>query len=182
MKNCDKTRIKKLLEKKKLSTNSKMKSIHSPFNFNFNLNSSGTTTKNNSFLKKGKSFTENNKFIKNFNSIGIINQKLSVYNLSELKKDFKRSRVYKKISCEFPSINFIKKRKINVNHNYGFTPKTYNNIFSDIRFKPFTPFLNDDTKKNNSYNKKHPRKVRNLKLIRRNRAKDKTRSKERSKK
>ena len=171
------------MEKKKLSPNTKIKSVHSPFNYNSNsnLNSSDTTLKNNSFFKRGKSFTENNKFTKNINSFGKINQK-SIYNLSQLKKDFKRSRIYKKISCEFPSINFISKRKKYVNHNYGFTPKTCHNIFNDVRFKPFTPFLNDDSKNNNSYNKKHPKKVRNLKLIRRIRAKDKTRSKEHTRK
>lgn len=178
-KNCDKTKIKKLLEKKQYSPNKKIKTVYSPFQFN--LNSSGSnSTKNNSYLKKGKSFTENNRFVQNYNSFGKMNQK-SDYNLSKLKKDFKRSRIYKKISCEFPSINFISKRKKNAKQNYGFTPKTCHNLFNDVRFKPFTPCIEEDSKKDSSFNKKSRKKLRNLKFLHRNKSKNKDKSQDSSK-
>ena len=178
-KNCDKTKIKKLLEKKKYSPNKKIKTVNSPFYFN--LNSSGSnSTKNNGYLKKGKSFTENNRFVQNFNSFGKMNQK-SDYNLSKLKKDFKRSRIYKKISCEFPSINFVSKRKKIAKQNYGLTPKTCHNLFNDVRFKPFTPCIEEDSKKDSSFNKKSRKKLRNLKFLHRNKSKNKDKSQDSSK-
>ena len=179
LKNCDKTKIKKLLEKKKYSPNKKIKTVHSPVQFH--LNSSGSNSlKNNSNLKKGKSFTENNRFVQNFNSFGKMYQK-SDYNLSKLKKDFKRSRIYKKISCEFPSINFISKRKKKAKQNYGLTPKTCHNLFNDVRFKPFTPCIEEDSKKDSSFNKKSRKKLRNLKFLHKNKSKNKDKSQDSSK-
>lgn len=150
---------------KKLSPINKVKFIlRSPLknNNNSQLNSSGINSlKNINSLCKINSFTENNKNEDLFKLKRNINQKIYLYSLSQLKKDFKQSRIYKKISCEYPSINFIKKRKKNSlpkNLSIGLTPKSDSkNSLNDIKFKPFTFFIEDESKKsnNNSSNKKN---------------------------
>ena len=87
-----------------------------------------------------------------------INEKNSVYSLSQWKKDFKRSRVYKKISCEFPSINFVANPKRKIRQNYAFSPTKDMNIFNGIRFKPFESFEDENEKGNSSFSKNKKRK------------------------
>ena len=103
-------------------------------------------------LVRGKSFLEN-PTLGNFDLKKRINEKNSVYSLLQWKKDFKRSRIYKKISCEFPSINFVAKPKRRIRQNYAFSPTKDMNIFSGIRFKPFESFEEENSKGNNSFNK-----------------------------
>ncbi len=149
------TMKKRSKEKNQSSPHNKLlKTSKSPFKFHFHLNKSDLSSSKNNTLFKGKSFTENTTFDKTFNLNKRINQKSSVYSLSQWKKDFKQSRVYKKISCEYPSINFIGKAKRNMKHNYGFSPNVDYNIFSATKFKPFTPFEEENSKGSNSLNKK----------------------------
>lgn len=96
-----------------------------------------------------------------------INEKNSVYSLSQWKKDFKKSRVYKKISCEYPSINFVKPKKnlkFNIPLSFPNVDDNYN-IFKEIKFKPFTSFLEDEkTKRNDSFKKFSKNKKRHFKF------------------
>ena len=74
--------------------------------------------------------------------------------------------MYKKISCEYPSINFVKKPKRKFKDNYTFCPKKDINMFTGIRFRKFESFEEDDSKgSNNSKNKK---KKRNLMFLHKN--------------
>ena len=142
------TNLKKIIGSQK-STKKRKK----PFNFQFNtIGNHSPHHKNNILLIKGKSFIENPPVdILNFNKR--INEKSSVYSVAQWKKDFKRSRIYKKISCEYPSINFVKKPKRNIKNNYAFSPTNNYNVFSGIRFKPFASFEEENSKGNNSLNK-----------------------------
>lgn len=132
-------------------------------NLNIRLNTSGSHSKKKNInnLKtnfiRGKSFIENKIFGENFNLSKRINEKNSVYSVSQWKKDFKKSRVYKKISCEYPSINFVKKPKRIFKNNYAFSPAHNANIFSEVRFKPFESF-EEEKSKVNSLTKKRRRK------------------------
>ena len=89
-----------------------------------------------------------------------INEKNSVYSLSQWEKDFKKSRIYKKISCEYPSINFVGRPKREFKHNYAFSPKVDYNIFNGIKFRPFKSFENGNNKRSNSLNKNNKKKKR----------------------
>ena len=109
-------------------------------------------------ISRGRSFIENKIFGDHFNLSKRINEKNSVYSLSQWKRDFKRSRVYKKISCKYPSINFVKKPKRVFKNNYAFSPTHNTNMFNEIRFKPFESFEEENSKENNSLNKKRRRK------------------------
>ena len=135
--------------------------------FKTHLNTSGNNTiKTNKFFKtniiRGKSFIESTIFDNNFNLTKRINEKNSVYSLSQWKKDFKKSRIYKKISCEYPSINFVAKPKRKFTQNYAFSPKVDYNIFNGIKFKPFTSFENENNKESNSFNKSHKKKKKHF--------------------
>ena len=139
----------------------KLKKIKKPHFYHLNTsNSHGKKINNNGVgtnLIRGKSFLETS----NLNSFDLkkrINEKNSVYSLSQWKKDFKRSRVYKKISCEFPSINFVAKPKRKIRQNYAFSPTKDMNIFSGIRFKPFESFDEENEKGNSSFSKNKKRK------------------------
>ena len=108
-------------------------------------------------LIRGKSFLES-PTLNNFDLKKRINEKNSVYSLSQWKKDFKKSRIYKKISCEFPSINFVAKPKRKITQNYAFSPNKDINIFSGTRFKPFESFEEEKIKGNSSFSKNKKRK------------------------
>lgn len=105
----------------------------------------------------------------NFSLSKRINEKNSVYSREQWKKDFERSRVYKKISCEYPSINFVGKKKRKFNSNYIFGSKKELNYLGEISFKPFSSIDGDDdasvgsssNRKNHSLSKKRKKK-RNL--------------------
>ena len=116
------------------------------------LSNSNSNNKNN-FMKSllnGRSFYENSKlFDDNLNLSKRIKEKSSYYSLSQWKKDFKKSRIYKKISCEYPSINFTGKPKKKINKNHEMSPRHNINIFQDIKFIPFTSF-SCDKKRNKS--------------------------------
>ena len=102
----------------------------------------------------------------NFSLTKRINQKNSVYSREQWKKDFERSRVYKKISCEYPSINFVAKKKRKLNSNYIFGSKKELNYLGEISFKPYSSICGDDdasigsssNRKNRSLTKKNNRK------------------------
>lgn len=74
--------------------------------------------------------------------------------------------MYKKISCEYPSINFVakKKRKLNANHIFG--SKKELNYLGEISFKPYSSIDGDDdasigsssNRKNSSITKKNNKK------------------------
>ena len=128
------------------TSNSLGKKIH-----NYNNNLVGTN------LVRGKSFLET-PMGNNFDLKKRIIEKNSVYSLSQWRKDFKRSRIYKKISCEFPSINFVAKPKRKISQNYAFSPTKDMNIFNGIRFKPFESFEEENSKGNNSFGKHKKRK------------------------
>ena len=82
--------------------------------------------------------------------------------------------MYKKISCEYPSINFVakKKRKLNANHIFG--SKKELNYLGEISFKPYSSIDGDDdasigsssNRKNSSLTKKKNKK-RNIGSLRR---------------
>ena len=148
--------------------------------FHFHLNTSGNGSliskkenKNNTnkFLSpliiRGRSFLNTSIFGDKYNLTKKIIEKGPVYNLSQWKKDFKRSRIYKKISCEYPSINFVKKPKRKFKDNYAFCPKNDINMFTGIRFKPFESFEEDNSKGSNN-SSKNKKKKRNLTFLHKN--------------
>ena len=96
-----------------------------------------------------------------------IKEKSSYYSLSQWKKDFKQSRVYKKISCEYPSINFVGKpnRKIK-RKNHEMNPTKFKNIFDDVKFIPLSSFSSE--KKRSESNSREKDSNRTLNKIRRN--------------
>lgn len=95
-----------------------------------------------------------------------INEKNSVYSREQWQKDFQRSRVYKKISCEYPSINFVAKKKRKLNGNHIFGSKKELNYLGEISFKPYSSIDGDDdasigsssNRKNSSITKKNNKK------------------------
>lgn len=157
----------KLLNIKNFSNKKKLKKLKPSFYYHLNTSGSNSVKKNNLKTPKiirGNSFIEQPVYGKKFDLNKRINEKNAVYSLSQWKKDFKKNRVYKKISCEYPSINFVAKPKRKFKHNYAFSPTHNHNIFNEIRFKPFESFDNDDSKGNNSFNKKKKKK-RNFMMI-----------------
>ena len=160
----------KISEIKYHSPNKNSPFLKPPFSFYLNT-SSIKKNKNKNYLKtnivKGKSFIENDVLEQNLHLSKRINEKNSVYSLSQWKKDFKKSRVYKKISCEYPSINFVKPKKnlkFNIPLSFPNVDDNYN-IFKEIKFKPFTSFLEDEkTKRNDSFKKFSKNKKRHFKF------------------
>ena len=157
---------KKLVNIRQISCNRKLKKIKVPYFLHLNTSGSNSLKKNNYNVLKtnfipGKSFIDTSPLGYNFDLKKRINEKNSVYSLSQWKKDFKRSRIYKKISCEYPSINFVGKKKKIITQNYVFSPKKDYNIFNGIRFKPFESFEEENSKgeKSNNKNKKRRRKL-----------------------
>ena len=141
--------------------------LHLLSNSNSNNNSN---TKNNKALNhfiSGRSLFETSKlFDDNANFSRRIKEKNSYYSLSQWKKDFKKSRVYKKISCEYPSINFVGKPKRKLKRkNQEFSPRRVKNVFDDVRFVPLSSFLSEN--KGSENNSKEKIKTRTLNKIRR---------------
>jgi hypothetical protein len=74
-----------------------------------------------------------------------INQKSSIYSVSKMDEQYKKSLEYKKNLCQFTSIDFgyivrksqkVKAKKKNILQSIG----NYNNIYNATRFKPFIAF------------------------------------------
>jgi hypothetical protein len=137
---------------------------------NLNTSSINSSKKNNNLV--GTNLTKGNSFVEspisgNFDLKKRINEKNSVYSISQWKKDFKRSRVYKKISCEYPTINFVAKPKRKIKHNFIFSPTKDFNIFSGIRFKPFESFQEEENSKGSKSKSlsRKKKKRRNLILL-----------------
>ena len=155
----------KLINIRQNSFNRKLKKIKDPYFLHLNTSGSQSFKKNNNLLKTNftrvKSILDASSLGNNFDLKKRINEKNSVYSLSQWKKDFKKSRIYKKISCEYPSINFVGKKKNKIKHNYIFSPQKDFNIFNGIRFKPFESFEEENSKgeKSNNKNKKRRRKL-----------------------
>ena len=127
---------------------------------------SNSNNKNNIIrpLLNGRNLFENSKINDdNLNLTKRIKEKSSYYSLSQWKKDFKKSRIYKKISCEYPSINFTGKQKKKIRKNHEMSPKIEKNIFQDIKFIPFTSFSIDNKTNNNSKDKNKNRTLNKIK-------------------
>ena len=104
----------------------------------------------------GRSLFETSKlFDDNANFSKRIKEKNSYYSLSQWKKDFKKSRVYKKISCEYPSINFVGKPKRKLKRkNQELSPRRIKNVFDDVRFVPISSFLSEHKRSENNSKEK----------------------------
>ena len=135
----------------------KIKNKNEKFPFNLLSNSSSHKNNNNKntllsqFLSK-KSLLDSSKINdENYNLNKRIREKESYYSLSQWKKDFKKSRIYKKISCEFPSINFVgsPKKKSIIKRNLEMSPIKFINNFNDVKFIPINSFSSDN-KRNES--------------------------------
>ena len=130
-----------------------------PFNIISNnpKNTNKNNNRNNNSLKhyiSGKNIFEISKiFDDNINLSRRIREKSSYYSLSQLKEDFKRSREYKKISCEFPSINFIAnmKKKLIKRNNDILSTKCINSL-GNVRFVPIGS-LGSESNREHSKNK-----------------------------
>ncbi len=133
----------KLLDIRQTSYKNKRKS---PILVSLNATSNNSSRKNNNLIVKGNSFIDS-PLLGNFNLQKRIIEKNSVYSISQWKKDFKKSRIYKKISCEYPSINFVAKPKNKMKQNYVFNPTKDFNIFKEVRFKPFESFEEEENSK-----------------------------------
>ena len=141
--------------------------IHLLSNSNSNNNSNTKNNKGLNHFISGRSLFETSKlFDDNANFSRRIKEKNSYYSLSQWKKDFKKSRVYKKISCEYPSINFVGKPKRKLKRkNQEFSPRRVKNVFDDVRFVPLSSFLSEN--KGSENNSKEKIKTRTLNKIRR---------------
>ena len=125
---------------------------------------------NNHLLRTGSSkkynYMRSAVFGGNFSLTKRIIEKNSVYSREQWNKDFQRSRVYKKISCEYPSINFVAKKKRKLNSNHIFGSKKELNYLGEISFKPYSSIDGDDdasigsssNRKNSSITKKTNKK------------------------
>ena len=104
----------------------------------------------------GRSLFETSKlFDDNANFSKRIKEKNSYYSLSQWKKDFKKSRVYKKISCEYPSINFVGKPKRKLKRkNQELSPRRIKNVYDDVRFVPISSFLSEHKRSENNSKEK----------------------------
>ncbi len=164
----------KISEIKYHSPNKKSPLMKSPINVYLNT-SSNRKNKSKKYLQtnilRGKSFIDYDLKI-NLSLSKRINEKNSVYSLSKWKKDFKKSRIYKKISCEYPSINFVGKPKNKFKKNLPcILPKVDDNynIFKGIKFKPFTSLIEDEnTKRNDNSKKNSKRKKRHFRFLTKN--------------
>ena len=141
--------------------------LHLLSNSNSNNNSNMKNNKGLNHFISGRSLFETSKlFDDNANFSRRIKEKNSYYSLSQWKKDFKKSRVYKKISCEYPSINFVGKPKRKLKRkNQEFSPRRVKNVFDDVRFVPLSSFLSEN--KGSENNSKEKIKTRTLNKIRR---------------
>lgn len=163
-------------KRKKIKTKLIIKARNRKENLPLNLlsnSSNNYNNKNNNILKHllgGKSIHENSKILDdNFNLSKRIKEKSSYYSLSQWKKDFKKSRVYKKISCEYPSINFVGKTKRKIKtKNQEMSPTKFINAFSDVKFIPISSFSSGNKRSSSNSRDKDKDKNRTLNKIRRN--------------
>ena len=125
---------------------------------NNNTNKNSNNNKHN-LLKhfvSGKSIFETSKIIdENINLSKRIKEKSSYYSLSQWKKDFKKSRIYKKIVCEFPSINFVGnpfKKKHIIKKKIELSPKKFIEGLNDVKFVPITSFSSENKRSENNMN------------------------------
>ena len=101
-----------------------------------------------------------------------INQKSSIYSVSKMDEQYKKSLEYKKNLCQFTSIDFgnivrkvqkVKsKKKMNLQSNGN-----YNNIYSSTRFKPFIAFdeIPKKSKSNTIKNNRNNKSIKNRRQI-----------------
>ena len=162
---------KKLKVKSKLIIKARNKKESIPLNL---LSNSSNNSNKNNILKhfiSGRNLYENSKiFDDNMNLSKRIKEKSSYYSLSQWKKDFKKSRIYKKISCEYPSINFVGKPRRLIKKNQEISPKKFINVFNDVKFIPLNSFSSDkkrsdssrDTDKDNTLSKIRRKKFHEL--------------------
>ena len=148
----------------------KIKNKNEKFPSNLLSNSSSHKNNNNKntllsqFLSK-KSLLDSSKINdENYNLNKRIREKESYYSLSQWKKDFKKSRIYKKISCEYPSINFVGKPKRKITKkNQKISPIKFLNIFNDVRFIPLNSFSSDYKRNNhNTLDNDNNKKISNI--------------------
>lgn len=148
----------------------KRKKLKPSFDFHFNNLVNTNYNYNLGKLDKGMS----NAYLgDNFTLTKRITEKGPVYSRAQWQKEFEMSRIYKKISCEYPSINFVAKKKRNLKSNFVFGSKKERNILGEISFRPFASFDNNNssgsgsssTRKTRSITKKR-RKRRNLGFLR----------------
>ena len=167
---------KRMRLKSKLVIEARNKNEKFPLNI---LSMSNCNNKNNviKHFISGRSLFETSKlFDDNTNFSKRIKEKSSYYSLSQWKKDFKKSRIYKKISCEYPSINFVGKPKRKIKRkNHEMIPTKFKNIFDDVRFIPLNSFsaenkLSGSNSKEKDNNKalKKIRKIKFLNLLEQN--------------
>lgn len=159
--------------KSKLLDSQKEKQRKLKPSFNFHFSNLLNTNYNNNLGKLDKGMS--NAYLgDNFSLTKRISEKGPVYSRAQWQKEFKMSRVYKKISCEYPSINFVAKKKRNLKSNFVFGSKKESNILGEIAFRPFASFDNKNSysgsgssskRKSRSLNKKR-RKKRNLGYLR----------------
>ena len=148
----------------------KIKNKNEKFPSNLLSNSSSHNNNNNKntllsqFLSK-KSLLDSSKINdENYNLNKRIREKESYYSLSQWRKDFKKSRIYKKISCEYPSINFVGKPKRKITKkNQKISPIKFLNIFNDVRFIPIYSFSSDYKRNNhNTLDNDNNKKISNI--------------------
>jgi hypothetical protein len=148
----------------------KIKNKNEKFPSNLLSNSSSHKNNNNKntllsqFLSK-KSLLDSSKINdENYNLNKRIREKESYYSLSQWRKDFKKSRIYKKISCEYPSINFVGKPKRKITKkNQKISPIKFLNIFNDVRFIPIYSFSSDYKRNNhNTLDNDNNKKISNI--------------------
>ena len=148
------------------SKKEKRKKLKPSFDFHFNnlLN----TNYNNNLVKLDKGMS--NAYLgDNFSLTKRITEKGPVYSRAQWQKEFKMSRVYKKISCEYPSINFVAKKKRNMKSNFVFGSKKEDNILGEISFKPFASFDNNNYSSGSGSGSSSCRKCRSITKKRRKR-------------
>jgi hypothetical protein len=122
-------------------------------------------------------------------------QKSSIYSISKWDEQYKKSREYKKNLCQYPSIDFCTITPNSKSLNKLDKSKD-NNVFSDIRFKPFVFFekiykknknnnrnINTtDNKEKNSFNLYDDEKIKRQKEKKKNKKKEKKKKKLKEKK
>ena len=83
-----------------------------------------------------------------------INQKCSIYSISKWDEEYKKSQEYKKNLCQYPSVDFNTIVSNDMKKINRMKVQNNNNIFNEIRFKPFVSF--------EDINKKHKSEKRTI--------------------
>ena len=142
------------------SQKEKRRKLKPTFDFHFN-NLLNTNYNNNNLGKLDKGMS--NAYLgDNFTLTKRITEKGPVYSRAQWLKEFKLSRIYKKISCEYPSINFVAKKKRNLKGNFVFGSKKEDNILGEISFKPFASFDNYNCSSGSGSGSSSTRKTRSI--------------------